>query len=261
MTLPPDKLFQQRLENLSKSPPPQAWERIEAGLNKKKSNPGWMKVAASFLIIIVAAAMIYYKSQNKIDVASTNRKSAEPLQEKNLIPSTEENNVSTIKNQDPASATLSAVPHHQNTAETRSKNYKENSPPVQVIVAKPVEDQTTPLTAETVADSEHSEIINEVSNSATVAEISVSTQVDVAHNEKKPTGRKLMYSANDVHTRFLKEKQSITLSPNEKPETGLEKIFDLTYSLKNGGTSLGHLRRLKNDFISHAFDNQKNEKQ
>lgn len=260
MTLPPDKLFQQRLENYSKNPPARTWERIEAGLDKKKSNAGWMKVAASFLIIIIAATMIYYKSQIKIEVASTNSKSTQPLQEKNIIPSFKKS-VSTITTQDPASATQPEEILHQNIAETRSKDIKDNSIPVQVIINKPEEDQTKQRSAEAVADNENSETINEESNPATVPETTVSTQIDVADNKQKPAGRKLMYSASDVHARFLKEKQSITLTPNEKPETGLEKIFDLTYSLKNGGTSLGHLRRLKNDFISNAFDNQKSEKQ
>lgn len=261
MTLPPDKLFQQRLENYSKNPPARAWERIETGLNKKKSNPGWMKVAASFLVIIVAAAMIYYKSQNNIDVASTNDDATQPLQENNIIPTSEEESVSTIKNQDFAPTTHSEVIQSQNNAERTSKDFKDDIIPVETINIKPDEDLTMRQTKEVVADSENSEMIMEESNSTTVPQSTESTQIDIAVNEKKPVGRKLMYSASDVHARFLKEKQSITLSPNEKPETGLEKIFDLTYSLKNGETSLGHLRRLKNDFISNAFDNQKSEKQ
>ena len=260
MTLPPDKLFQQRLESFSKNPPPQAWDRIEADLNKKKSNRGWMMIAASFLVVIVAATMIYFKSPDAVEIAEKSNTPVKPLHEINKIPQVEEKQVSTTNDQNATAEIQTESTHPQNIVVSTSKKTISYSLPKQIRNKKTEENLTSEEAKAVITHDATNKMTIEEPNSIATTDLILETNA-TSGNEQKPSGRKITYSAKDVHIRFLKEKQSITLSPNGKPDTGIEKIFDLTYSLKNGKTSIGHLRRLKNDFISNTFNNQKNENQ
>jgi hypothetical protein len=50
----PDKLFRDKLFSHSKDVPPMLWDRIESGLEKKKSSFTWLFVAASITVAIAA---------------------------------------------------------------------------------------------------------------------------------------------------------------------------------------------------------------
>src|SRR5688572_19157212 len=59
MTLQPDKLFHDKLENFQRPVPAAAWERIESDLNRKHSKGLWMKIAAGLLLLAVSVFLLW----------------------------------------------------------------------------------------------------------------------------------------------------------------------------------------------------------
>jgi len=55
----PDKLFRDKLLSHSKDVPPMLWDRIESGLEKKKSSFTWLFVAASITVAMAAGYLFY----------------------------------------------------------------------------------------------------------------------------------------------------------------------------------------------------------
>lgn len=54
----PDKLFRDGLGKYQKAAPSTAWDRIESGLDRKRTLSPWLKIAAGLLILIATSVMI-----------------------------------------------------------------------------------------------------------------------------------------------------------------------------------------------------------
>ncbi|HEY9659181.1 MAG TPA: hypothetical protein V6C65_12060, partial [Allocoleopsis sp.] len=61
----PDKEFRDSLEHYKKSPPPQAWNRIESGLHKNKTRNIWMSAAAAVIILMGTSFLLWHSNESK----------------------------------------------------------------------------------------------------------------------------------------------------------------------------------------------------
>src|SRR5687768_7921253 len=87
MTSQPEKLFRDKLESFQRPAPAAAWDRIEAGLDKTSNKNLWMKIAAGFLLLSVAAFILWPTTTLKTtELANTKNNSVpkiEPEQKNN----------------------------------------------------------------------------------------------------------------------------------------------------------------------------------
>jgi hypothetical protein len=65
MTSLPDKQFRDSLEHYKKSPPPQAWDRIESGLHINKTRTIWVSAVAAVLLLISASFLLWHSNESQ----------------------------------------------------------------------------------------------------------------------------------------------------------------------------------------------------
>ena len=73
MTSPPDKTFRDKLLDYQKPAPPEAWDRIEKGLEGSGSKGIWFKVAAAVMVLAIPLFILWPKTQDE-SIAVTNSK-------------------------------------------------------------------------------------------------------------------------------------------------------------------------------------------
>ena len=73
MTSPPDKTFRDKLLDYQKPAPPEAWDRIEKGLEGSGSKGIWLKVAAAVMVLAIPLFILWPKTQDE-SIAVTNSK-------------------------------------------------------------------------------------------------------------------------------------------------------------------------------------------
>jgi ABC-type nickel/cobalt efflux system permease component RcnA len=87
MNQQPDKLFREKLEGFHKPAPTAAWNKIDAGLRKKNNKTIWLRVAASVLLVAVAAFLIWTTQRTPaeriaIDTNQNNKKESQGQDQK-----------------------------------------------------------------------------------------------------------------------------------------------------------------------------------
>src|SRR5688572_18703386 len=83
MNQQPDKFFREKLEGFQKTAPSLAWERIEAGLDKKNNKGLWLKIAAALLLLAVASFVLW---TNRTIPTDTTSQTATKEVEKVIVP-------------------------------------------------------------------------------------------------------------------------------------------------------------------------------
>src|SRR4029078_6053530 len=82
----PDKQFRDSLEHYKKSPPPQAWDRIETGLHKNKSRTIWVSAASAFLLVISASFLLWHSTESQTTTPSAAMKQMSGNESPKTIP-------------------------------------------------------------------------------------------------------------------------------------------------------------------------------
>ena len=76
MTPSPDPLFRNGLENYQKPAPASVWDRVEAGLDRKRRKGVWLKVAAGLCLLIATSFMFWPLNDPENAVAAASKDSA-----------------------------------------------------------------------------------------------------------------------------------------------------------------------------------------
>ncbi|MFZ2905074.1 MAG: hypothetical protein WAZ98_02610 [Cyclobacteriaceae bacterium] len=225
MTSQPEKLFRDKLENFQRPAPEAAWERIEAGLNKRDNKFLWLKVAAAILVLVVAGFILWPDEQvvnNSITNAGKQDEPAQSLHPKKTVTATPETPVQ--KKADKKSNRVNTVKQQQ--------------------TASPV---TEPLSEKdfTVAALENTEM-PETIPTETTAEII--------------TSQTIVYTAEEVNAKFLRKKLPVEATSEEKKSSGIQKLMGLAYDLKNNENGYGNLRQMKDEILALNFLNNNEDK-
>ena len=238
MTFPPDKYLQGKFAQERKSPPPEVWNRIQAGLDQRKSKRLWLRYSAAAAVILLAASITMlqvYKPTTSNPLISSGKTNTEEItiEPTNTIQATQtESQIATnnISNEVNVSVPVSSNNSH--------KKSQKNIQPVAETNEKLTSTQTKVVSTSAITLSQPDPLAEEV----TLAEEPVVTIPQ--------TGKKIYYSAAEVNARFLKKKDTVASPPPEKNETGIQKILDIAYDLKFSESTLGELRQYKNDILS-----------
>jgi hypothetical protein len=229
----PDKLFRNHLEHFKKSPPPQAWSRIETGLKTKSSSRLWIGIAASVLVLLCTSFLLWHSGQTPQNVPS--------IVASNII--THENPSVTsptplMSEQISSSSTPSS--NIQIVSEKSKPDQKEKNPSAQQIAEAIIVINDVPG-EKTIDGRETSEnIISSGSNESVVVNDIPST---TSHSNK------ITYSSGEVNSRFLKKDSTASVPAVEKTSAGFQKIRDIAADLKDEA-AFGELRQMKNEILS-----------
>jgi hypothetical protein len=258
MNQQPDKLFREKLEDFSKPAPASAWDRIEAGLDKKNSKRGlWWKVAASLLLLAVAGYILWSSTRNNTispSPSSIARKSesipstTSPAKEEapDIIP---QQAVDPVINQsqktDAVTPLKKGAPSIEQKTDNKIKREEKYIPPAST---SPTE-ATQELFAETEVPQEK---IAEPSHAET-------TDVVIAQQERVvliQSSITLVFSAEETNSYLNKNVSGEATDDEEKPST-FKKLLKKAQDLKNNQDPVGELRQKKNEILALNFKNEK----
>lgn len=244
MNQQPDKLFREKLENYHKPVSANAWNRVENKLDKKNNKAFWLKIAASIIILAIAAVLLWPMKTNEGQPQLITKKPVEkkiqPQQnvsvpEKTTIaaPDTQEAKKSTVKS--PAKKKLS-IPK----VETPARDITTS----EIIVAEIQEEKISP--------------VNDNAQSKLVETIAVD-RPEIEKEEK--AGITLIYTAEEIDEKYLDKKALAEATLDDKKPSTLRKLLDKAYDLKHNQDPFGDLRQKKNEILALNFKSEKQRSQ
>lgn len=249
MNQQPDKLFRDRLESFSRPAPANAWDKIEAGLDKKNNTGGmWWKVAASLLVLVVAGYILWTVLHNSTTpsqqlVNTTKPQPAQSIPQKNTeqIPAHD-----TTPKADADIYTEPATQPIEKTAAKAINKYKKE--PQQIIATQSVDDAATQpqLVAETTTPVPAIAIEETPDVAVTQHERVVATQQSIT----------LVFSADETDN-YLNKNLSPEATDEEQKTSTFKRLLKKAQDLKNNQDPVGELRQKKNEILALNFKNEK----
>jgi hypothetical protein len=249
MNQQPDKLFRDKLAEQQKTVRGEAWNRIEAQLDKKNNKGLWLKIAASLLLLCVLGYLLW-PSTTAIHppIAETQpaKKEAEtkapaaapsaPAAEQPEPADTRQQPVAQAKSRSESARKKNTIPQ-TNTASTL-KHYNAHSHTV----------------AEATTIIPDSEIVAQVLPSLDPATVQP-VQTVSAQAEKNVT---LVFTAKEAEEYLDKKALAEATSKDQKPST-LKKLLKKASDLKNNQDPMGELRQMKNEILALNFKSKQRE--
>jgi hypothetical protein len=259
MNQQPDKLFREKLEGFTRPVSASAWNRVEAGLDKKNSKGLWLKIAAAVTIVAVATFVLWPTADPSTVNTISEKKPVDAnkikQQPKELKQQPKENSVITDKkatDPSPLAAHKSTIPDKKNKSR-KEKTFEDQKPVIKeeqapLIVLQKPEAETPPV--ETVV----AQVVEE--NATTSTQPSTPQHF----NTSTPDRVRIVYSAEEINDKYLDKKSLAEATSGEKKPSTLRKLIDKAYDLKNNEDPFGDLRQKKNEILALNFKNDKQER-
>ncbi len=240
MNQQPDKIFRDKLQGHQTPAPASAWEKISAVQRKKKHNAGWLKIAASFLLIAGSTYLLWPSK---------------------LVPNDDSGMMANQFSDDNSAATprIDSTGIKKDTLTTREQSPKHLPAPA-VKIRKKLHG-TLPHNSPSVAVADlpvqrHEEVIVTESETITQDAVIVMNVSEHAINEKPNKSITLSYSAEETSKYLNKKELAEATSESRKPST-LKMLLQKAGDLKNNQDPLGDLRQMKNEILALNFKNEK----
>lgn len=228
MTSQPDKLFRDTLENFQRPAPVGAWDKIEQKLAKPNPKIMWLRIAAG-IVLLTAAAILVWPVENTEHAITKN-----------------EDNNSVKKDEAISTPPLKKETEIKDEAKQSTHTYTAKTKTVRTeIDVEKKEQESIPPVNDTPS------LIDSPETNELVAELTP--------EEKEPVSRKLVYTADEVNSKFLKKKLPPEATPESKEASGIQKLIGLAYAAKNSEAGLGELRQKKDDLLAFSFGKKKGE--
>lgn len=228
MTSQPDKLFRDTLENFQRPAPVGAWDKIEQKLAKPNPKIMWLRIAAG-IVLLTAAAILVWPVENTEHAITKN-----------------EDNNSVKKDEAISTPPLKKEAEIKDEAKQSTHTYTAKTKTVRTeIDVEKKEQESIPPVNDTPS------LIDSPETNELVAELTP--------EEKEPVSRKLVYTADEVNSKFLKKKLPPEATPESKEASGIQKLIGLAYAAKNSEAGLGELRQKKDDLLAFSFGKKKGE--
>jgi hypothetical protein len=270
MNQQPDKLFRDKLQNYQPAAPASAWDRIAAAQGKKKSNKGWLKIAASLLLVASAGSvwMLTRPGTQENQAVNTATVAPEGLQHSKpkgtsidpaAIPDvTEESTTEKASDNNLASTHVTDTKLHPTVPEANDNG--ESSKRTNVIAQKmSVAVQKTNVVVPqeqlkaSVSDSEDN---NGIDIRTTTKITEDNNQIVTAHAAVASQSVTLTYSADDVSS-YLNKNTGDEATEDERKQSTLKKLLQKANDLKTNQDPFGELRQRKNEILALNFMNDK----
>lgn len=243
MTSKPDKIFKDQLEHYRKTPPPNAWNRIEGNLHKKKNNSFRLIPMAAAFILLASSFTLWFALQSPTVKPATVINQPEQKEEVNPLlyatPKIIEEQENSPEPNEPVSTS-----HHITSVKPVLKKNADLLPSSNEIVPVITTIENVVVISENEDYTPHVVALQGIEAKT---EQTSSVPEFTENNFIQP--KKIFYSASDVNSRFLKKKNVITPEIKDKPESGFQKILDFAGNL-NYETAYGEVRQMKNEIFS-----------
>jgi hypothetical protein len=246
MNQQPDKLFRDKLQSFQTPAPSGAWNRIEANLDKKNDKILWFRIAASLLLVAIAAYLLWPSNSintPKPEVAITTKpqETVKPQQQK-------EEQITPV------------VPQENKIAKQRKKNVKRVEKNEQQNQSQQIQKQAGGDYETNLSDNNITSVNNK--DEERLPEI-ISTPVEtqttvVASTETQKL--KIIFSAEEVDNKYLDKKALAEATSDDKKSSTLKKLLDKAYDLKYNQDPFGDLRQKKNEILALNFRTDKQRK-
>ena len=255
MNQQPDKIFRDKLQGYQQPVPSGTWNRVSQNLKNDNRRMVWWRVAATVLVVITSGVFLYPVLQESTDTSLSENtmkpRNPEPAVVKPVPQDTPRPKYDDLKSGD-ASAQRGR----------RAQGEKRNQHPVineQTVVT---EETTTPYNddqdqAPPLATLENIEVIPEVMGDemrSTESEVPASALADP--NRKSVT---IVFTTDEVNEKYLSKKENTEATQETKDASGLKRLLDKAYDLKNNQDLIGDLRQKKNEILAMNFKSDKQE--
>lgn len=230
MTSQPDKLFRDKLENLQRPAPTGAWDRIENNLVRPAHKLLGVRVAAGVALLAAATIVLWPSEKPEIEIAkipTVNPSAKKDTSQQRLDKKTKEDVLQ--QQAEPV------VPWKETKTVTLAKTEKQ----------LPAQQNTNAIQYPAITHPvpETNELIAEV-------ELPL---------EKELKSKTIVYTADEVNSKFLKKKLPPEATPDNKEASGMQKLIGLAYAAKNSDAPLSDLRQKKDDILALNFGKKKGE--
>jgi hypothetical protein len=255
MSQQPDKLFREKLEGFHKPAPAAAWNKIEAGLQKKNNTTIWLRVAAAVLLAAVATFLIWTNQrtpsgQIAADTNQNNKKESQTQDQKH-----DQTKVQEEQNRQPQQAQPSVAI----TPVEKANRTKADLPPVKniqtaeepVVVEEPVIEELVSF-----APVDNANDSSEIETANTTEEPLVSVN-SIDEEEKQDQSRVLVLSVEEVNAKYLDKEALAKATSAQKKSSTFRKLLNKAYDLKNNQDPFGELRQKKNEILALNFKSEK----
>ena len=237
MNQQPDKLFREKLQNYQKPASLEAWSKLEAKLDRKKTRPMWIKIAASLLLALSVSALIFNNRISTTHVAEVDKPILHREAQQKIAP-IKEAPVETDSNKDIKDVTLSKRKStKQHTNSVPKKVYPKQQPANDIAITE-------------------NETVTELQN-----EVTPIVEAPTANVDQPQATIVLVYSVNEVNEKYLvKNDTSQATTENKKPST-LQKLWSKAKDLKHNQDPFGELRQKKNEILALDFKKEEQRNQ
>ncbi len=247
MNQQPDKFFRDKLESYQPSVPANAWNRIEAGLEKKTDSKKWWVRIAAALLLLATAAIILWPSNPNDSIAHTNESSAaeDSVQRHVIAPNADDHHTP------PMIATRKS---HGSAPLAKTEGLRS--------VAVPKEVVTEEVNRNNVATATNQNVTAQT-NAASIQEpLQPSVENTTPAVAKKESSIKIVITA-DESSKYLKknleaEKNVVAQATSEEKKTStLKKLLEKAEDLATNQDPLGDVRQMKDEILALNFKNEK----
>jgi outer membrane biosynthesis protein TonB len=262
MKAPIDKLFREKLAEHSLNAPPMAWGKIESNLPKKNNSFFWLKIAASFVLLIAAAILLWPREQDTTLLAVHNKPTEKAISNKQNEKEKSEKEKTEKETQQTEKVKSNAVKKNEETE--NKKSVKPNSKTVPQKTSVPVMNFSKQESFIASNDTpETKKELNAVKDNNTIIKVDqdpiiIATEpvVATANNQQSNT---IVLAANDV-SKYLKNTSMADATNEEENTSSFRKLLDKAADLKNSDSGLSELRQKKNEILALNFRNDKRER-
>jgi ABC-type nickel/cobalt efflux system permease component RcnA len=252
MNQQPDKLFRDKLEGFHKPAPTAAWNKIEAGLQKKTNKTIWLRVAAAVLLVAVAAFLIWTNQRTSTEQIATdtnqNKKEIQQPDHKHDQTNIQEEPVLQPEQRQSPIATAVTKKQPKQTNTIQSSPVKDIEVETIVIDEPVVEELVSFTAADNTTDSSVVETTNTTEEMIIVAN---STE------EEQDQSRVLVLSVEEVNAKYLDKEALAKATSAQKKSSTFRKLLNKAYDLKNNQDPFGELRQKKNEILALNFKSEK----
>jgi hypothetical protein len=245
MNQQPDKLFQEKLQNFSKTVPANAWSRVEENLNKKNSKPLWLKIAAGFIMILSASVFLFIRNAPPAQLASQRNSTPDQVKKNNKTELPSKDTIQPLREKESTKAYVDRA--KKNTSAKKKLRIIKDVTPVDVVVAQHVKKSEK-------ENNRSQEIPVQVSEAVVVATQEVIHESEI---KKQPGGVTIILGAEEVNEKYLDKKALAEATSDEKKSSTFKKLLVKANDLKHNQDAIGEIRQKKNEILALNFRNEK----
>lgn len=232
----PDHLFHNKLENFQLKPSADAWNRIEAGLDKKSNKALWLKIAAGLLLLSIASVLIWKIQPAETDVLvettpeikSTTPERLQPTQpEETPVAAIDQNKK--VEQEKTEKKTNRNIPVYKKQSASSDQQLAVVEPTPEEIPVDVVQPETETLIAE------------------------AETNTVEATETQNSTAVYIVMTANEVNQKYLLPQPEDEATSEGKKSSRMQKLMGVAMNIADGDGPMGDLRQKKDELFALNF--------